>query len=57
MPQSESDNNITANLQLDSFTLTDAELAQINALNKNHRHGGVPDNAGQANLNNPAASR
>ena len=57
IPKSESDDNIKANLQLDGFALTDAELDQIDSLNKNHRYGGDPDNAWRDNLNNPVPSR
>lgn len=50
IPKAESEKNIKANLDLNSFELSADELSAINQLNRNHRYGGDPDTAYQDNI-------
>ena len=50
IPKAESEKNIKANLELDSFDLSAKEISAIDQLNRNHRYGGDPDTAYDGNM-------
>lgn len=51
IPKSETLKNIQSNLNPGDFTLSDEDIAAIDALDKGHRYGADPDTALQDNLN------
>jgi diketogulonate reductase-like aldo/keto reductase len=50
IPKAQSEKNIKANLDLNSFELSADEINTINQLNRNHRYGGDPDTAYEGNM-------
>lgn len=50
IPKAQSEKNIKANLDLNSFELSAKEINAINQLNRNHRFGGDPDTAYEGNM-------
>ncbi|WP_255418953.1 aldo/keto reductase [Paraglaciecola sp. MB-3u-78] len=50
IPKAESEKNMKANLDLNSFDLRAEDIIAINQLNRNHRYGGDPDTAYQGNM-------
>jgi diketogulonate reductase-like aldo/keto reductase len=50
IPKAESEKNMKANLDLNSFELSAEDIIVINQLNRNHRYGGDPDTAYQGNM-------
>lgn len=50
IPKADSEKNIEANLDLNSFELSTEDIKAINQLNRDHRYGGDPDTAYERNM-------